>query len=396
MKTIRRFFSLSAAEFALRGGRFLLFLASANAYGEEIIGAYGYYTAIFSVLFVLGDFGISQYTTQKLAENGKHRHHLLILLFIRILLVLSIFLLTTLFLCYMGKPFTWMLISVALLFLSDTFTSGTYAILRAQERFNLEVGIKYLVSLFYASSIILVYFMDASTLFLLLSFAVFLIGMTFYFSQCNPLPVNSINFLELTQHLKKSFGIYLGALFSLLYLRLDIIMLEYYTNLNETGFYTMASRFFELALIVPMVITIYLLPRISRTQEKLNFQSLLQNTVIGLIVFILFWFLSEPLVYLLLGEHFSTSLVVLKILLLGIPILLVNNYLFTHMVATNHAPLYAKITGLMVLVNFILNMVFIPTFGTIAAALSTLATEFIGMACALIYFYMNFRKSHAK
>ncbi len=138
--------------------------------------------------------------------------------------------------------------------------------------------------------------------------------------------------------------------------------------------------------------TVYpLLSNLLSKKRKEDVQELWRKSIsIALIlsgIIIVFGFIFAPFVIRILGgQEFSASIFPLRILLFSLPLFFINN-LFYHSFLLKEkmrSPLIA--IGSALVINLILNLIFIPKFGYIAAAFNTLITEGYLLMCYLFVF----------
>jgi len=370
---LKPFASLSTAEITLRLGRFLFFIVLILQFERALIGIYGYATALFALLFTFGDMGVGIEVTKRIAQQKRFHLHHLRLIQTRTYFTLLFFTILLLYLTLLYPEYALFLLGIALLFSADLLFTNHYAIERGYERFNTEIRSKYLIGFFYILSAGVGLLLSTSNplsfiapvVLLYLSYALFTTRYLFT-------GIKYFTIYRLKSVWKRTSFQFLGALFTLLYLRIDIIMLEAMTDLTLTGNYTIAIRFFELALIFPTVLSTLLLPKLIRHNTR---SLLLFHLFLGVVLSVLFLTINTSMHHLL---SYDTLYTALTILLLGIPFLTLNSYFFTRFIAEKKAKHYMQITLFMCLGNLLLNSLAIPEWGIEGAAIATLATEFLG------------------
>ncbi len=174
-----------------------------------------------------------------------------------------------------------------------------------------------------------------------------------------------------------NFGIrsYIACLLSFLVLRSDIYLINYFRGLKEVGLYSLAVGFGDGILLLASSIALVLFPKITENREKSLEMTLkvtrMTSFILGIILFMSFilarWFI--PMVF---GTKFEASLPAFYILLPAIYFWSINNFL-TQFFASKGYPWFAVwiwLPGL--LLNIILNIIFIPKYGIVAAAWTSL------------------------
>ncbi len=379
---IAKFITLSISELFLRASKFTFFIALVNFYGENTLYEYGYFTALFSILFVFSDFGLQTFLTKELSANQIRQLHVKISLF-RIISFIALGLLTIFYFLFSDMQ---IFIFIFLLFLSDAIFAMEFSYLRSQHNSKEEGSIKFFISLIYFFFSISIYFgIDDKTLFLLISLTLFLYALkNSYFVKISYLKefFENFNIKTYIQIIKKSSYIFVGALATIFYLRIDILMLEYFDYVEGVALYTIASRILELSLVIPSVISVLLLPYMVKQKVDRVAIRLAVQFLVGLFTMALFFAISSLLVSVLFSKY-ENSLEIINILLLSIPFMLVNGYIFTLFIAKEKSSLYAIVAVNMAIANTVLNYIFIPLYGYEAAAYTTIITEFVGVFLAI-------------
>lgn len=190
------------------------------------------------------------------------------------------------------------------------------------------------------------------------------------------------------------FGMLVG--FSILYNRLDILVLQHLRGYVETGLYTNAYKFVDLLAFVPAVVSSALYPFLSSESFKSNreiIKSALENYtryMISLAAPIALggFVLAPKLIVLLGGEAFYDAFKALQILVFASAILFVYAAVNSIMISqlTRQA---VVITFANIIINLAGNIILIPRYGFRAAAAMTVVSE---LTQAGIYFYMVQKK----
>ncbi|HEC91810.1 MAG TPA: hypothetical protein ENI51_02275 [Candidatus Atribacteria bacterium] len=177
-------------------------------------------------------------------------------------------------------------------------------------------------------------------------------------------------------------------------IRLDIIILKYFTSDEAIGYYFAAYRVLDVLFLVGSALSVVLLPKISKLTQK----DRLSLKLLGLGLFNLIGLLALPLgcglysistetVYVIYGMKFTHSIQILKILIpAGVFGLWMTGSGFLIM---NYLPYrFIGIIGITNLFsNLILNVILIPKYGSIGAAIATSCSYFLVffIAWALIF-----------
>jgi O-antigen/teichoic acid export membrane protein len=182
--------------------------------------------------------------------------------------------------------------------------------------------------------------------------------------------------------MSRSAPIGMGMILSVLYFRLDIVMLQLLTMEKVVGFYSAAYKLFEVAVILPHSLMLVLFPTL--VEEFHTDRSKFQNTykkamviysLIGGSIALLLWGFSHAIIGLIYGDKFFPSIGLLEVLAWAIFLFFIN-YLLSNVLITSGRERANSwnLAGATVL-NIILNFSWIPKYGAIGAAWATLFCE---------------------
>ncbi len=189
--------------------------------------------------------------------------------------------------------------------------------------------------------------------------------------------------------LRGSFPFFVTTGLSVLYYRVDVMMLSAMTNDKVVGWYGAPYRLFDTFSFFPSIVGTVVFPIMARMWQdsKDGFASIAQQTLnVTIIVAVPFAVIlvscSRQIISLLFGfEHFSNSVILLQLLAASLPLLYVD-YVFATMLVSADKQRYSPIVAAVALViNVTLNYFLIAYFhrvsgnGAIGAAITTLLTE---------------------
>lgn len=176
--------------------------------------------------------------------------------------------------------------------------------------------------------------------------------------------------------LKYGYRAHLSNIVAFLNYRLDILMISFFLNPMAVGIYNVAVAIAERLWIFSQPLSTTLFPRISTIKNE-NERSILtakvaRNTLyISAIFGLIFFMISDVVVFLLFGEEYSKASIIIKILLFGITFFAAERILSNYFAGTG-TPEINLYTGLITLIsNAILNVILIPKYGISGASLST-------------------------
>jgi O-antigen/teichoic acid export membrane protein len=187
----------------------------------------------------------------------------------------------------------------------------------------------------------------------------------------------------------RSAPIAMGMIFSVLYFRLDIVMLQLMTGEKIVGFYSAAFKLFEVAVVLPHSFMLVLFPTLvekyhsDQPQFKSRFKKALAiYFLIGGGIALVLWSSSHEVIRTIYGDKFLPSADILVLLSWAILLFFVNFLLSHLLIASGREKINAwNLVGATVL-NIFLNLIWIPKYGAIGAAWATLFCE-VGLIAAL-------------
>ena len=179
--------------------------------------------------------------------------------------------------------------------------------------------------------------------------------------------------------LRGSWPFMIAVAFSIIYTRIDQIMIEHMINATAVGIYSVGENIAEVWYFVPGVIITSLFPAIvnSRTvgngsYERRLFYFFILIAGVSLLFALPIHFLSGFIIWILYGSKYAGSAIILSIYVwagIGYNIgVAATNYL----TAENHRLAIFASAGIGAISNVILNLVFIPRFGIMGSAYATL------------------------
>jgi len=187
------------------------------------------------------------------------------------------------------------------------------------------------------------------------------------------------------------FKVYLGNVIGFLHYRIDIFLINIFLNPIAVGFYSIATALSEKIWLVSLSASTVLFPRVSsETDEKRlnNFtpfvcRNVLLITAIGAI---LLFILGHWIIILLFSEKFLNSILPFKILLIGAVTISGWRVLANDLYGRGRPELNIYISLISVLLNIVLNILWIPKFGIVGAAWATsISYTFAFVMISIVY-----------
>jgi len=381
IKNIGFFFTGKTISYILH---FLYFLYAARTLGAQSFGILSLAFAIVSMFSIFSDFGLRQTVTREIAKKrdltGRYVNNVT-----AIKVFLSIFTLIGLivFIHFMRYDILTkqviLIIGISIIF--ESFLHLFYAVFQAYERMEIEsVGFTIKSGLLFAGLLFvmkrtpsvtsLAYLYTAITFLMLLYgiFAVMYMKIRVGFS---------IDWPFWKSVIREAIPFGLAGVFGMLYNWIDTVMLSVMRGNEVVGWYNVAYRFCLFFLLVPVAFHMAVFPVLSRFHATLknSFTSVSEKyfvylTIISIPIAIGIMLLSNRIIGLFYGSEYINSC-------MGSP--------FSDVLSsTNRQYTLAKIIGIAVIVNVLLNLVFIPQYGYIAASATTVISVLVILTGTMI------------
>ena len=159
------------------------------------------------------------------------------------------------------------------------------------------------------------------------------------------------------------------------------------------GLYNAAYKPVTVLLAMPTTYFIGLFPALSRahTQDQESFREIATRSfglaaLVSMPIGIGALFLAAPIISFLFGPAYASAAAVLQILSWSAMLVILRGTFRQSLNAANKSALDLRCASVAVLVNIILNLLFIPRFGIIGAAVATLISEVIWFSLAYYCF----------
>lgn len=228
-------------------------------------------------------------------------------------------------------------------------------------------------------------------------FQALLLGILFLFffnREANtPLISWNFNFSIAKKLIRQGWMIMAGAIFGMVYLKIDQVMIRWLMNAEEVGIYSVAAKLSEAWYFIPSMIVASLFPKLIelRKVEVEQFKKRLQQLfdmlyVIALVLALIVTFISQPLIDFLYGVEYSEAAVILSIHIWA-GLFVFMREAFNKWILIEDAIVISMTTqGLGAVTNIVLNLLLIPSFGGLGAAIATIISYSFASYFSLILF----------
>lgn len=175
-----------------------------------------------------------------------------------------------------------------------------------------------------------------------------------------------------------------SSLSIVIYTRIDQLMLGNMLGTQAVGWYSAATTLAQGWVFVPMAMITSLMPGIagSRQPEEQAYRIRLLNLIVLMIslpVLLFFVWFAQPVIELLYGAEFQPSAAILAVCTLTAMFGALGTVSYRSMVLFSGYRFIALKMPIVAVINVVLNILLIPRYGLMGAAISTLFSEFISL-----------------
>jgi O-antigen/teichoic acid export membrane protein len=195
----------------------------------------------------------------------------------------------------------------------------------------------------------------------------------------------------------ESFPLMLNHLLATLFFKIDVPLLRTLRGDAEVGRYGAAYKFLDAFNVIPSFFTFALFPLLSR-QAQQDRPAMLRTyhfaikllTLVALPVAAAAWWLAAPLVGLLGGQaYLPDGAFALQLMALSMPFGWINSVTNYLLVAAGQQRALTRCFAVAVLFNLGANLLFIPRYGYVAAAVITILSELVEGAAFQYFVYRH-------
>lgn len=368
--------------------------------GPSDFGVYNFAIAIATIFLPLVNFGLHGILVKELFNSHEIRYKILGTSFIlKLFLAIIVFIVITLICITKGvnleENYVVLVVSVSILFqpflvLENWFESQVRAKWATlfKSLFFIAISILKIIYLIKGGSLsdfAILYSTEAVFIALGLSIA--------YYKDNQSILRWEFDFQILKNLVNKSWLLVLSGISAVIYLKIDQIMLGTIVSEKELGVYSAAVKLSEAWYFIPLIISNALFPAIlsSKKKSKREYIKRLQQLcdsffTISILLGIIITFFASFIINTLYGKDYSSSIIILQIhIWAGVFIFL--RAVLSKWLITEDLYKYSLISQLSgALSNFGLNLILIPSFGGIGAAVATVISYFVTSFLILAFF----------
>lgn len=370
------------------------FVLLANYLGAEVFGVYNYSFALTALFIPLCDLGMDIYLMREVPRHSSEQISRRVgavliwkgLLTVLVFMAISI---TAAFLDSFGTVRFYLVVLAGVVTIFRNYWTTFGVVFRALDRVGYETSLSSLARV--AEFLIVVFCIIAesslSTLFLLLALInIIAVTSTYFIVKARfTRPTLQQDFGQMVEVLKGGLPFALTLIFTSVYFNIDTVFVSKFIGDGAAGIYRAAYN-----LILPLIMIVgavsgAVFPFVSQNYKttkdevaKVIRESATQLLMIALPIAAIATMLSNEIIRFLFAPEYAPAAACLAILAWFLPIFYVSNLFSNSLGAMDHQMFVLKVTAFNMLFNVAANLLVIPTYAQLGAAVTTIATEVIG------------------
>lgn len=390
IKIFKNSFWLGLGEGILHLFMFFLLVFAARILGPTNFGIFSFALAFVSIFLIFSNFGLSDITTRELAKNRRNEQEYSAIISLKILLSILAFaliIITSFFITQdeETRKIIWIL---GVYVLANNFLVIIYSFFRARQQMKYEAAIRILQAMMIIGLGFFVLFriplVETLSYALLVATSITII-LTLIFFSIFIKPIRIIWAPNLwKKFLKLSWPIGLASAFAVIYIYIDSVMMGFWGQITEVGWYNAAYKIIAALIIPGALIGTSFYPVLSKlfkeSKEKLQ---KVWNCYIELMIILAIPLvvggiaLAPKIINFFYNPSFSPSVLAFQILAImaGTIFLFEPSYLI--LITSNQQKKIFWITLFGAIINIILNLILIPRYSLYGAAVATVITYII-------------------
>ena len=377
---------------------FLALIYTARYLGVENFGILSFALSLAGILIIFTDIGLSTLMTRELARNRsmvKEYTGNVIILKIILSAATIIFSMLLIYFVYDNQTIEVVFL-IILSYVLNSFSQMFYSIFQAQESMEYQSLGQVLNSIFLFLGIIGAIYFKLNILWFAMAYVITSGIITCYtiiiYRKMFSFPKIRFNPKFSKKIIKEAHPLSLAIIFSTIAFRNDTVMLSFMVGNTAVGWYTAPYRLIEALMFIPAVFTAAIYPVASNfyvsSHDSLKVvykKSIEYLTIVSIPIVVIATLLANEIILLIYGSQFTESVIALQILIWSIPFIFLAYVFSTMMISTNKQNLALKIVIVSMILNILLNLIFIPIYTYVASSLITVLTELTDFILCLFF-----------
>jgi len=376
-----------------------LVIVLARYLGQTQFGRYSFVITLMVLFQVLAEFGLDGLTVREIAKKkSRTSHYLSNVLLLKIVLAILTFFLLGFTAFFLNKPvevsLSILIIGGAIMFssLSNTF----FSVFNAYERLEykaLIVVFSRLITLILSLAMVIIKATLVPFIAVILAGEIFKsIWCVHFFRRDFEKFDFDYSLSTCMQFLKMGLPFALIGIISLVYFKIDVVMLSVMASDEKVGFYSAAYGLLAAFLFITEAYMLSVFPALSRSAENarnmLFFiweRSVKYLLILSLFITVFVFGLAKNIIEIIFSSSYMPSVPALQVLIWTLPWIFVNAINMRVLYAADKQKQATVVAFFSMVLNISLNFIFIPRFGLLGAAFATVIAEAVNVT---IYFYL--------
>jgi len=375
----RNFLVLLGARGLVFGLAFVNSVLLARYFGPTDFGLYSYAIGVTTIVFGIGDFGVSGFAARKFRLAPQLRNELLAV-FLRIGTAAGWVLTAVIVAVAWGwaqTPFErWALLAACVPQFFRTVAAPLRALLTSEERVPAlafqELSVRLGTTILLVAVVLL-----HGNVFLVLALTGIPTAAAYWWLRCRYAPAPKAG-LQVGAVLREGGAFWVYALLYATYFQIDVAMLERMQSLTAVGYYGVATRFVYPLLQIPAALMVSAFPRLVSSSEPVLRVKLRRTLLAAAFALGIGLAAGAPwLVPWLVGERYVAAVATLQILSLYLPVAFFQSLNVNRFLAAGRGWELAIVYATGLATNVGLNLYLIPRFEQNGCALATVTGEVV-------------------
>jgi len=378
---------------------FFYIMYTARYLGAEGFGILSFALAFTGIFGVFSDLGLQQLTIREVARDrslaSKYLGNVAIMKIILVVITFGLIAITINLLGYPEQTIKVVYL-IALSVIFGAFSGMFYSIFQAYEKMEYQSVGHILSSILMLSGALFAISQGFGVVgFASIYFLVSAIALGYSFAVCTwkfVLPKIELDWGFWKPTIKEALPFGLTGTFITIYLWIDSVMLSLMKGDEVVGWYNAAYRLVLILLFIPIAFNSAVFPLMSRfyvsSKNSLNFmfeKHFKYMLILGFPIGVGITLLADKIILLIFGAEYIPSIIALQILTWAMVLIFARTAFERVLESANQQIIVTEVFGGCALLNVILNIILIPKYSYIGAAVATLITDFAVFALIFVW-----------
>lgn len=355
--------------------------------GVDNIGIYSYTYSIVNCLMLFSMLGINNYGNREISKSRDDKCKMSELFFsiygIQLLCGTILFLAYLIYIIFFCHSYKIIFICQIVNFISVFFDINWFYF--GLEQFKLTIRRNILIKLI--STVFIFLFVknenDLIIYTIIMGTANLLSQLYLFFKLKSFIEFKKIHFSDMKKHLKSCIILFIPVLAYSVYRIMDKTMIGLLSSVTQLGYYENAEKIINIPIAVITALGTVMLPRMSyllenksNDVEKTISQSLKLSMLLSMNMFFGILLIAKDGSIIIFGKDFANSGFIMQLLSVTIVVSAWASVFRTqYLIPKSRDNIYVVTTIIGAVLNFILNLIFIPMYGSVGACIGTIAAE---------------------